>query len=114
MHGIQVNAQGPQNFGQNAWSRTSSQNFHDYSIGAQHTWTLGSNKVNEFQFNYSWRSLGYNYSSAPDGSDVAVNMPGVAFFGREPFSYVRRTEQRYQFTDNFTLTKGKHTFKVRS
>ena len=111
VHGIQVNAQGPQNFGQNAWSRTSSQNFHDYSIGAQHTWTLGSNKVNEFQFNYSWRSLGYNYSSAPGGSDVAVNMPGVAFFGREPFSYVRRTEQRYQFTDNFTLTKGKHTFK---
>ena len=111
VHGIQVNAQGPQNFGQNAWSRTSSQNFHDYSIGAQHTWTLGSNKVNEFQFNYSWRSLGYNYSSGPGGSDVAVNMPGVAFFGREPFSYVRRTEQRYQFTDNFTLTKGKHTLK---
>ena len=38
-------------------------------------------------------------------------MPGIAFFGREPFSFVRRTEQRYQFTDNFSLTKGKHTFK---
>ena len=30
--GIEVNAQGPQNFGQNAWSRTSAQDYHDWSI----------------------------------------------------------------------------------
>ncbi|HWS95375.1 MAG TPA: carboxypeptidase regulatory-like domain-containing protein, partial [Candidatus Methylomirabilis sp.] len=48
--GIEVNAQGPQVFGQNSWSRTSTNNFHDWSIIAEHTWTIGNNKVNEFRF----------------------------------------------------------------
>lgn len=109
--GIQVNAQGPQNFGQNAYSRTSRQDYHDWSINAMHSWTIGSNKVNEFRFQYSRRGLLYSYANTPDGSKVAVNIPGVAFFGREPFSYVQRTEQRYQFTDHFSLTKGTHNFK---
>jgi outer membrane receptor protein involved in Fe transport len=109
--GIEVNAQGPQNFGQNSWSRTSAQSFHDFSILAGHTWTLGSNKVNEFRFQYARRALNYTYSSAPGGSNVGVNIPGYAFFGREPFSYVNRTEQRYQFIDNFSVTKGRHNIK---
>jgi len=109
--GIQVNAQGPQNFGQNAFSRTSRQDYHDWSIGAQHTWTIGANKINELRFQYSRRGLLYSYANSPDGSKVAVNIPGVAFFGREPFSFVRRTEQRYQFSDFFSLTAGKHSMK---
>jgi hypothetical protein len=109
--GIEVNAQGPQNFGQNAWSRTSMNNFHDWSIIAEHTWTIGSNKVNEFRFQYARRSLNYSYSASAGGGDVAVNIPGYAFFGREPFSYVQRTEQRWQFIDNFSITKGTHTIK---
>jgi len=110
--GIEVNAQGPQNFGQNSWSRTSAQSFHDFSILAEHTWTLGANKVNEFRFQYARRALDYTYSSAPGGSEVGVNITGYAFFGREPFSYVNRTEQRYQFIDNFSITKGSHNVKV--
>ena len=109
--GIQVNAQGPQNFGQNAWSRTSAQNYHDWNIALQDTWLLGSNKVNEFRFQYARRGLLYNYSSAPGGGNVAVNMAGYGFWGREPFSFVDRTEQRYQWTDNFTLNHGNHTLK---
>ncbi|HEY3927530.1 MAG TPA: TonB-dependent receptor [Candidatus Koribacter sp.] len=110
--GIQVNAQGPQNFGQNAWSRTSDQTYRDFNITAQDTWTLGNNKINEFRFQYARRGLLYNYASeAPGGSDVAINIPGYAFFGREPFSFVRRTEQRYEGLDNFTWTAGKHTVK---
>ncbi len=109
--GIEVNAQGPQNFGQNAWSRTSAQDYHDWSILGEHTWTIGSNKVNEFRFQYARRSLDYTYSSAPGGSDVAVNIPGFAFIGREPFSYVNRTEQRYEALDNFSITKGAHNIK---
>ncbi len=110
--GIQVNAQGPQNFGQNAWSRTSDQTYRDFNGTASDTWTLGSNKVNEFRFQYARRGLLYNYASeAPGGSNVAINIPGYAFFGREPFSYVRRTEQRYEALDNFTITKGRHTVK---
>ncbi len=109
--GIQVNAQGPQNFGQNAWSRTSEQNYHDWTVAAQHMWVIGADKVNEFRFQYAYRGLLYNFSHAPGGSNPAVNIAGYAFFGREPFSFVNRTEERYQFTDNFSVAKGTHTFK---
>ncbi len=109
--GIQVNAQGPQNFGQNAYSRTSEQTYRDFNITAQDTWVLGANKVNEFRFQYARRGLLYNFSSGPGGSDVAINMAGFGFWGREPFSFVNRTEQRYQFVDNFTWNHGNHTFK---
>ena len=109
--GIQVQAQGPQNFGQNAYSRTSTQNFHDWNVTAQDTWTIGGNRINELRFQYSRRGLLYNFSRGPGGSNVAVNIPGVAFFGREPFSFVRRTEQRYQFTDNFSWSIGSHSIK---
>jgi len=108
--GIQVQAQGPQNFGQNAFSRTSTQNYHDWSITAQDQLVFG-NKINEFNFQYARRGLLYSFSRGPGGSDVAVNIPGFAFFGREPFSFVNRTEKRFQFTDNFSISKNMHTFK---
>jgi hypothetical protein len=109
--GIQVQAQGPQNFGQNAFSRTSTQNYHDWSFTGQDQWTLGTNKINEFRFQYARRGLLYSFSRAPGGNNVAVNIPGFAFLGREPFSFVRRVEQRYQLTDNFSWSKGPHTIK---
>jgi len=109
--GIQVNAQGPQNFGQNAYSRTSEQTFRDFMAQAQHTWTIGSNKVNELRFQGSRRGLNYTFSRDPRGGQVGVQIPGYAFFGREPFSFVRRTEKRFQFVDNFAISTGKHTFK---
>src|SRR2546422_6763660 len=109
--GIQVQAQGPQNFGQNSFSRTSTQNYHDWSFTGQDQWTIGANKVNEFRFQYARRGLLYSFSRGPGGGNVAVNIPGFAFFGREPFSFVQRTEQRYQLTDNFSWSKGTHNIK---
>ncbi len=109
--GIQVNAQGPQNFGQNAYSRTSRQDVKDWNITGQHGWTIGTNKVNELRYQFSRRGLLYSYSNAPGGQNVAVNIPGIAFFGREPFSYVKRTEKRHQVTDSFSWTKGHHNIK---
>jgi hypothetical protein len=109
--GIQVNAQGPQNYGQNAYSRTSRQNYHDFDLTATHNTTIGTTKVNELRFQYARRTLLYSYANTADGSKVAVNIPGVAFFGREPFSYVNRKEQRYQFTDHFSWSIGKHNMK---
>jgi len=109
--GIQVNAQGPtENFGQNAYSRTSQQTYRDASVAAQYLWT-GSNKINEARFQYARRGLLYNFSPDPNGGNVAVNIPGFAFLGREPFSFVRRTEQRYQYTDNFSWQLGGHSVK---
>ena len=110
--GIEVNAQGPQNFGQNAFSRTSIQTYRDVSVTGQHTWTISNNKVNDFLFQFARRALLYNFNSdTPDGSKVAVNIPGFAFIGREPFSFINRVEKRFQFADNFSWTRGNHNVK---
>ena len=112
VNGIQVNAQGPtQNFGQNAFSRTSQQTFRDAGGTAQDVWTLGPNMLNEARFQFARRGLLYTFSPDPKGSNVAVNIPGFAFIGREPYSYVRRTEKRYQFTDTFSWQLGRHNVK---
>jgi len=109
--GIEVEGQ-DQPFGQNAYSRTSEQTFRDAAGMLQDTWTIGNNKVNEFRFQYARRGLSYFYNtSIPGGSDPAVNIPGYAYFGREPYSYIQRVEQRYQFTDNFSWTIGRHDTK---
>ncbi|HET7208514.1 MAG TPA: carboxypeptidase regulatory-like domain-containing protein [Terriglobales bacterium] len=108
--GIEVNGQN-QTFGQNGFSRTSEQTYRDAAGTAQDTWTLGSNKINEFRFQYARRGLLYNFANAPGGSNLGVNIPGVAFVGREPFTFIKRTEQRYQVTDNFSWSIGKHDTK---
>jgi len=109
--GIEVSGQ-DQPFGQNAYSRTSEQTYRDVAGVFQDTWTIGNSKVNEFRFQYARRGLSYFYNTKiPAGSYPAVNIPGFAYFGREPYSYIQRTEQRYQFTDNFSWTVGRHNTK---
>lgn len=109
--GVQVNAQN-QNFGQNAYSRTSAQGYDDVAVAAHHAWLLGNNKVNDFRFQYARRDLLYDFNrTIPEGSRVAVNIAGFAFIGREPFSFVDRKEQRWQFADDFSWAHGNHTFK---
>jgi len=106
--GIEVNGQ-DQPFGQNAYSRTSQQTYRDVAGVVQDTWTLGTSKVNEFRFQYARRGLAYFYNTQiPGGADPGVNITGYAYFGREPYSYVQRVENRYQFTDNFSWSIGRH------
>ena len=108
--GVQVNAQN-QSFGQNAGSRTSLQQYRDLDIVAQHDTTITNNLLNEFRFQFARRGLHYGYSDLPGGSDVADNITGYAFTGREPFSTVDRIERRFQFTDHMSYVLGKHTLK---
>jgi hypothetical protein len=109
--GIEVNGEN-QVFGQNSYSRTSEQTYRDVAGVFQDTWTIGNNRVNEFRFQYARRGLSYFYNTAiPGGSDIGVDVTGVAYIGREPYSYIQRTEQRYQFTDNFSWTMGRHNTK---
>jgi len=109
--GIEVSGQ-DQPFGQNAYSRTSEQTYRDVTGVAQETWAMGNNKVNELRFQYARRGLAYFYNTQiPGGADPAVNIPGFAYFGREPYSYIQRTEKRYQFMDNFSWTLGRHDTK---
>ena len=108
--GIQVNAQN-QNFGENAGSRTSLQQYRDVSGVAQNVTNFGGSVVNEARFQFARRGLHYGYSQLPGGSGPGVNVTGFAFFGREPFSTVDRIERRWQGTDNVTWTKGRHNVK---
>ena len=110
--GLEVSGE-DQPFGQNAYSRTSEQTYRDVAGVAQDTWTIGNNKVNEFRFQYARRGLSYFYNTAiPGGSDPAINITGEAYFGREPYSYIQRTEGRYQFTDNLSWNIGSHNTKL--
>lgn len=109
--GIQVNAEN-QNFGQNAGSRTSLQDTHDFSVVGQHVTNLTDTALNEFRFQFARRALHYGFSQLPGGSNPAVNITGTAFFGREPFSTEDRIERRFQWTDNLSLVHGSHTFKL--
>ncbi|MGA7624853.1 MAG: TonB-dependent receptor [Candidatus Acidiferrales bacterium] len=108
--GIQVNAQN-QTFGQNAGNRTSTQQTRDLAIITQHTTAIRNDLFNEFHFQFARRGLHYGYSDLFGGDFPADNVAGAAFLGREPFSTEDRIERRYQFTDNMTWSRGKHTFK---
>ena len=109
--GIEVNGEN-QVFGQNAFSRTSQQSYRDVTGVAQETWIIGNNKVNDFRFQYARRGLSYFFSSSPGGSDIGIDVTGFAYVGREPYSYIQRTEERYQFADNLSWTVGRHNTKL--
>jgi hypothetical protein len=108
--GIQVNAQN-QNFGQNAGSRTSTQHYRDLAVVGQHITLFSNSFVNEARFQFARRGLHYGFSNLPGGGNVAVNITGYAFFGREPFSTVDRIERRWQWVDHVNWTWGNHSFK---
>lgn len=109
--GIQESAAN-QNLGENSFSRTATQTYHDYSIVGQHTLLMGSNKVNELRIQFARHPVNFSPSKSAGGSGVAVNIPGFSYFGKTPFSVVDRIEDQTQIQDNFTYTRGSHTFKT--
>jgi hypothetical protein len=109
--GIQSTSQN-QVFGQNAGSRVGASHYRDVNVTFQHDTILSDTAFNEFRFQFARRGLHFGFSPLEGGSDLGVNIPGYAYFGREPYSTVDRIERRYQFTDSGTITHGRHTFKV--
>jgi hypothetical protein len=109
--GIQSTSQN-QVFGQNSGSRVGETHYRDVNATFQHDTILSDTAFNEFRFQFARRGLHFGYSPLPGGSDIGVNIPGYAYFGREPYSTVDRIERRWQFSDNGTITHGRHTFKV--
>ncbi len=109
--GVQSTAQN-QVFGQNAGSRTGVNQSRDFSAVFQHDTIASDTAFNQFRFQFSRRGVHFGFSELPGGSDLGVNIPGFAYFGREPYSTVDRVERRFQFADNVTLVRGKHTFKM--
>ena len=105
--GIQVESQN-QSLGQNDFSRTGVQDLTDTSFSAQWNSFLSSTMTNEFKFNFGRRVTAF---TSQNGEAVAFNISGTAFIGRELFSPVERTENRYQIADNFNWVAGDHIFK---
>ena len=101
-----------QNLGENSFSRTANQRFHDWSILGQHTYLLGTKSVNDARVQFSRHPIRFANNTAAGGNNTAVNIPGFAYFGKTPFSVVDRIEDQTQFQDNFTHITGGHTFKT--
>src|SRR5882762_3192905 len=108
--GIQSTSQN-QVLGQNSGSRVGLNQTRDFNITFQHDTILSDTAFNEFRFQYSRRGIHFGFSDLPGGSNIAVNIPGFGYFGREPYSPVDRIERRFQFSDNVSITRGRHTFK---
>ena len=98
-------------FGQNSGSRAGYDQYRDLSATFQHDTIVSDKTFNEFRMQIARRGLHFGYSQLPGGSNIGVNIPGYAYFGREPYSTVDRIERRFEFTDNVTLVHGGHTFK---
>jgi hypothetical protein len=98
-------------FGQNSGSRAGYNQSRDLDITFQHDTVFSPSAVNTFRFQFARRGLHFGFSQLPGGSDIGVNIPGFAYFGREPYSTVDRIERRYQFTDVLARNWRKHLFK---
>jgi len=109
--GIQSTSQN-QVLGQNSGSRVGASHYRDVNATLQHDTILSDTAFNEFRFQFARRGDHFGFSPLEGGSDLGVNIPGYAYFGREPYSTVDRIERRFQFSDNGTITRGRHTFKV--
>jgi hypothetical protein len=105
--GIQVESQN-QSIGQNDFSRTGKQDLTDYSFSTGLNSILGASMANEFKFSFGRRETSF---TSQNGEAVAFNISGTAFIGRELFSPVVRSENRYQFADNLNYVVGDHIFK---
>lgn len=105
--GIQVESQN-QSLGQNDFSRTGITDIKDTSYSAGLTSSLTGSLLNEFTFSYGQRKTTFR---SQNNDAIAYNISDTAFIGRELFSPVDRTENRYQFKDNMTWLVGDHTFK---
>jgi hypothetical protein len=108
--GIQSTSQN-QVFGQNAGSRVGLNQVRDINVTFQHDTVVDPSLVNQARFQFARRGLHFGFSQLPGGANIGVNIPGFAYFGREPYSTVDRIERRYQFTDIIAKSKGNHEFK---
>jgi hypothetical protein len=107
LSGIQVESQN-QSLGQNDFTRTGITKIKDTAFTFGLNSTLGANTANEFRFHFGKRQTSFR---SQNNEAVAFNISGTAFIGRELFSPVDRTENRFQLADNLTRVYGDHTFK---
>ncbi len=92
----------------NGFSRTTNSSTRDFAVVSQLASNLGPSWLSEFRFQFARRGVGLTTNS----DNVAVEIPGVASIGMEPFAPLYRSEKRWQLTENLTHIRGSHTFKM--
>ena len=93
---------------QNAFSRTNNLFVRDLAVTAQISSSIGSTWLNEARFQFGRRGLGLRANS----TNVAVEIPGVASIGAEPFAPADRIEKRWQVSSNLSHLRASHTYKA--
>lgn len=91
----------------NAASRTTATDTHDFSLAGQLLSARGPDWLNELHAQFSRHAL----HLLPASTGVAVELPGVASFGQEPFAPEERVEKHIEIGDNVTHVMGRHTLK---
>ncbi|MCI0424000.1 MAG: TonB-dependent receptor [Acidobacteria bacterium] len=92
----------------NGFSRTTNNSTRDIALVGQLASNLSPSLLSEFRFQFARRGVGLTTNS----TRAAVEIPGIASIGLEPFAPVYRYEKRWQFTENLTHIRGAHTYKM--
>jgi hypothetical protein len=92
-----------------AFSRGTSVLLWDSTIQASWFHLFSSRTQNEARV--QWNVYQANVSTNDPGGP-GLDVPGFGFFGRNIFLPSQGTLRRYEFADNLTLVRGKHTLKI--
>lgn len=92
----------------NSFSRTTNSSTRDFALVSQLVSNLSAMWLSELRFQFARRRA----LLTTNGMRAAVEIPGVASIGQEPFAPVYRTEKRWQVTENLAHIHGSHTYKM--
>ena len=109
--------------GLNTYERRTNTEGRTDAFNASLVSTLGSNKVNEARFRFTYDTVDfYSPLTAPDGrssrspdfsdAPVSISRAGVGNSGTNPGFPQNLVEKRAQWVDHFSITSGPHQFKV--
>jgi len=99
VNGIEVNGQN-ETFGQNAYSRTSAQTFRDAPESRRIPRFSATTKSTSCASSMRGAACSLTTRADPAGKPGGQRHR-VRFLGREPFTFIRRTEERYQGPTTF-------------
>jgi hypothetical protein len=80
----------------------------DNSAVLGYTHVFRANLVNEFRTQFGYNKI---HVIPLDPLGPEINITGYGFFGREIFLPSKMIERHYQWQDNLSWTRGRHTFK---